>query len=162
MSNCFKKRRCCAIERFCLKIGLRDCPLNSDTNSIGVLMVILRGASTPPFSTLFALYFRAFPNWAAMLKTEPARQKRRKWAQVPLREWQMKCPPGLVELTTPILLLSLCTGLSGEPIFSQKASIAPQRRFWLGTAFCMRNLSFFVRAGLKAFWVWFQNSNLKK
>jgi hypothetical protein len=46
-------------------------------------------------------------------------------------------------------LLSLFTGLSGEPIFSQNASIAHQRLLWLGTAFCMRNLPFFVRAGLK-------------
>jgi hypothetical protein len=83
-----------------------------------------------------------------MLKTEPARQKGRKWAKVPLREWKMKCFPGLIGLSTPILLLSLFTGLSGKPIFSQNASIAQQRLFWLGTAFCMRNLPFFVRAGL--------------
>jgi hypothetical protein len=85
-----------------------------------------------------------------MLKTEPARQKGKKWAKVPLREWKMKCIPGLLGLSTPILLLSLFTGLSGKPLFSQNASIAHQRLFWLGTAFCMRNLPFFVRAGLKA------------
>ncbi len=125
-----------------------DCPLNSDNNIIGVLRMILRGASTPPFSTLVVVYLGTFPNWAAMLKPEPARQKGRKWAQAPLREWKMKCIPGLVGLSTPILLLSLFTGLSGKPIFSQNASIAHQRLFWLGTACCMRNLSFFVRAGL--------------
>jgi hypothetical protein len=39
-------------------------------------------------------------------------------------------------------LLSLFTGLSGKPIFSQNASIPQQRLFWLGTAFCITNLSF--------------------
>jgi hypothetical protein len=101
-------------------------------NSTGVLRVILRGAGTPPFSALWAVYFRAFPNWAAMLKLSRARPNGRKWATVPLREWKMKRFPGLVGLSTPILLLSLFTGLSGKPIFSQNASIAQQRLFWLG------------------------------
>ncbi len=65
---CFKKSRCCAIELFCLKIGLPDFPLNSDNNSIGVLRGILRGASTLPFSAHVSVYFRAFPHWAAMFK----------------------------------------------------------------------------------------------
>ncbi len=94
------KRRCCAIARFCLKIGLPGCPLNSDNKSIGVLRVRLRGTSTPPFSALFVVYSRAFPNWAAMLKSEPARQQGRKWAEVPLRERKMKCFRDLIELST--------------------------------------------------------------
>ncbi len=53
---------------------------------------------------------------------------------------------GLIGLSTPILLLSPFTGLSGKPSFRQNASIAHQRLFWLGL--CMRNLPFFVRAGL--------------
>ncbi len=124
-----QKRRCWGIERFCLKIGLPDIPVISDNNNIGVLRVILRGASTMPFSALFVVYVRAFPNWAAMLKTEPARQKGRKWANMRLREWKMRCFPGLI-------------GLSGKPIFSQHALIPQQRLFCLGTAFCMGILSF--------------------
>ncbi len=119
----------------------------SDYFKLGVFVA----SPTPRFCNPFAVYSTAFPNWAAMLKTEPARQKGRKWATLALREWKMKCFPGFIGLSTPILLLSLFTGLSRTPIFSQNASIAQQRLFWLGTAFCMRNLSFFVRAGLNAF-----------
>jgi hypothetical protein len=42
---------------------------------MGVLSARLRGASTPPFSTLFAVNFRTFPDWAAMLKTEAKGQR---------------------------------------------------------------------------------------
>ncbi len=137
-----KKRRWCAIERFCLKIGLPDCLLNSDKNSIGLLRVVLRGASPPPFSALFWCNFRAFPIWAAMLKLSRA-AKREELAKGENGKWSVS------EAFSGLVPLYCCcrhsTGLSGKPIFSQNASIAYQRLF---LACRMRNLSFFVRAGL--------------
>ncbi len=51
--------------------------------------------------------------------------------------------PRSITLSTPILLLSLFSGQSDKPIFSQNASIAHQRLVCLGTVFCMRNLAMF-------------------
>ncbi len=140
------KRRSCAIERFCLKIGLPDCPLNSDSNSIkgdkGDTAWCLHAALFRPFSGVF----QGVPKLGCHVKKWAGSAKREEMSLRPLREWKMKCFRGLVRLSAPILLLSPFTGLSGKPTFSRNASIAHQCLFWLRTAFCMRNLPFFVRA----------------
>ncbi len=51
-----------------------------------------------------------------------------------------------LELSTPILLLSLFSGLSGKPIFTQNRSIPQQRLFFEAH----RDMPFFVRAGINS------------
>jgi hypothetical protein len=107
-------------------MGLPDCPLNGDNDSIGVLSSISPGkhlifhsrkgtlAHVLPFCRAGSVF-----NMAAQFEN-PLEYTAQSVGKVGVEA------PCSITLSTPILLLSLFIGQSGTPIFSQNASIAHQ------------------------------------
>jgi hypothetical protein len=126
-----QKRRCWAIEAFWLKIGLPDRPVNSDNNSIGVLSPARPGmhfifhsrkgtwAHFLPFCRAGSVF-----NMAAQFGNVP------KYTPKSVEKGGVEAPRSIT-LSTPILLFSLFSGQSGNPIFRENRSIAQQRLFFL-------------------------------
>jgi hypothetical protein len=124
-----QKRRCCAIEAFWLKIALPDSPVNSDNNSIGVLSPIKPGKHFSLHSRKGTwAHFLAFCRAGPVLNMAAQFGNALKYTAKSVEKGGVEAPRSLT-LSTPILLLSLFSGQSGKPIFTQNRSIAQQRLF---------------------------------
>ncbi len=141
-----KKRRCSAIEAFCLKIGLPDGPVNSDNNRIGVLRPTRPGKHFI-FHSRKATFAHFLPFCRAGSVFNMAAQFRNalEYTAKSVEKGGVEAPRSLT-LITPILLLSPRCDASGKPIFRRNHSIAHQRFFFEARW----NMPFFVRVGLNS------------
>jgi hypothetical protein len=128
--NAEAKEALMGFEAFCLEIGLTDCPLNGDNNSIGVLSP-KRPGNLFIFHSRKSTFCRAGSafNMAAQFGNDL------KYTAKRAEKGGVEAPRSIT-LSTPILLLSPDLRASGKPIFSQNASIAQQGPFFRSPFSC--------------------------
>ncbi len=125
-----QKRRCWGIQAFWLKIRLPDSPVNGDNNSIVVL-----SATRPGKHLIFHSRKRPLAHFLPFCRAGSVFNVAAQFGNA-LRYTAKRAEKGGVEapcsitLSTPILLFSLFTGLSGKPVFMQNRSIPQQRLFF--------------------------------